>query len=67
MAVTKSAPRRVDALILVMILLIGAALRFSDLASLPSGLFYDESANGVDALRVLAGYSPGLLHRKPGS
>jgi hypothetical protein len=42
----------------VAVLLVGAALRFLSLADLPPGLFFDESANGVDALRVLGGWHP---------
>jgi 4-amino-4-deoxy-L-arabinose transferase-like glycosyltransferase len=40
------------------IILIAAGLRFVALADLPPGLFFDESANGVDALRVLGGWFP---------
>jgi 4-amino-4-deoxy-L-arabinose transferase-like glycosyltransferase len=42
----------------VVVLLVASALRFSALADLPPGLFFDESANGVDALRVLGGWFP---------
>ena len=41
-----------------LIILVGAGLRVLGLAHLPPGLFYDESANGVDALRVLEGVRP---------
>jgi 4-amino-4-deoxy-L-arabinose transferase-like glycosyltransferase len=42
----------------ICVILIAAALRFVALADLPPGLFFDESANGVDALRVLGGWFP---------
>jgi 4-amino-4-deoxy-L-arabinose transferase-like glycosyltransferase len=42
----------------VLVLLAAAALRLVALADIPTGLYYDESANGVDALRVLAGAHP---------
>src|SRR5579859_2732642 len=45
-------------LLAALIVLLAAALRIYQLAELPPGLFYDESANGVDALRVLAGAHP---------
>lgn len=38
--------------------LIGAILRLAGLDHIPPGLYYDESADGVDALRVLAGIHP---------
>lgn len=41
-----------------LILLVAAALRLVALDDLPPGLYYDESANGVDARRVLAGAHP---------
>ncbi len=41
-----------------LVLLVAAALRLFALDRLPPGLFYDESANGVDALRVLGGWHP---------
>lgn len=40
------------------IVLLAAALRLLGLEHLPPGLFYDESANGIDALRVLEGVRP---------
>lgn len=42
----------------VLIVLLAAVLRIYALDRLPPGLYYDESANGVDALRVLAGAHP---------
>lgn len=41
-----------------LVVLFGAALRVLNLATLPPGVFYDEGANGVDALRVLNGLHP---------
>lgn len=49
---------RTEILAPVLIVLLAAALRIYALGSLPPGLYYDESANGVDALRVLAGAHP---------
>jgi 4-amino-4-deoxy-L-arabinose transferase-like glycosyltransferase len=40
------------------VVLAAAALRLIALDHLPPGLFYDESANGIDALRVLGGWHP---------
>lgn len=40
------------------IVLLAAGLRLGGLDHLPPGLFYDESANGVDALGILAGAHP---------
>ncbi len=40
------------------VVLLAAALRLIALDHIPPGLFYDEAANGVDALRVLAGAHP---------
>jgi 4-amino-4-deoxy-L-arabinose transferase-like glycosyltransferase len=49
--------------------LLAAALRFFALADVPPGLYYDEAANGVDALSVLAGthpvFFPGDQGREP--
>jgi hypothetical protein len=40
------------------ILLIASALRLLSLSDIPPGLYFDESANGVDAMRVLGGWHP---------
>jgi len=42
----------------VLIVLLAAALRLFALDRVPPGLYYDESANGVDAIRVLQGIHP---------
>jgi 4-amino-4-deoxy-L-arabinose transferase-like glycosyltransferase len=47
-----------DAGALVLILAVGAFLRFWRLSQVPPGLFHDEAFNGLDALRVLEGYRP---------
>lgn len=44
--------------ILFAIVLVGAALRFYKLGTLPLGLYHDEAFNGQDALGVLAGNRP---------
>jgi len=46
------------ALALIAITLLGAGLRFAYLGSLPPGIYRDEAYNGLDALRVLEGYTP---------
>lgn len=43
---------------LVVIMLLGAALRLIALDRLPPGLYHDEALNGLDALRVLDGETP---------
>ncbi|MGC9360232.1 MAG: glycosyltransferase family 39 protein [Anaerolineae bacterium] len=43
---------------LIVILLIGASLRFVELGSLPPGIYRDEAYNGLDALAVLEGQTP---------
>jgi hypothetical protein len=43
---------------MTIVLLVAAALRFVALAEIPPGLYFDESANGVDALRVIGGWHP---------
>jgi len=55
-----SAPRQrlLVALALAGIILLGAALRFWQLGSLPPGIYRDEAYNGLDALRVLEGHTP---------
>jgi len=58
MAVKSDRSRVTDLLAPVLLVLVGAAFRFWDLASLPPGIFYDEAANGIDALRVLSGWHP---------
>lgn len=45
-------------LIAAVVVLLATALRLIALDRVPPGLFYDEAANGVDALRVLAGAHP---------
>ncbi len=40
------------------VVLLAAALRLIALDRIPPGLFYDEAANGIDALHVLAGAHP---------
>ena len=55
--------------LLAAITLVAAALRFWKLDQLPPGLFHDEAFNGLDVLRVLAGwhpiYFPGNFGREP--
>jgi 4-amino-4-deoxy-L-arabinose transferase-like glycosyltransferase len=43
---------------LILILLIGALLRFVELGSSPPGIYRDEAHNGLDALAVLEGHTP---------
>jgi len=45
-------------LLATLVVALATALRLFALDRLPPGLYYDESANGVDALRVLAGAHP---------
>lgn len=40
--------------LVLLLLLIGAALRLWDAGQIPSGLYHDEAQNGLDALRVLS-------------
>ena len=47
-----------EALLVVAITLVAAALRFYALDRWPPGLYHDEAHNGLDALRVLAGERP---------
>jgi 4-amino-4-deoxy-L-arabinose transferase-like glycosyltransferase len=47
-----------EILLPALVVLVAAILRFYALDRLPPGLFYDESANGADALRVLGGFHP---------
>ncbi len=44
--------------LLVVITLVGAGLRFYQLGELPPGIYRDEAYNGLDALRVLEGHTP---------
>jgi len=44
--------------LLLLITLIGAALRFYELGRWPAGLYQDEAFNGLDALNVIAGDRP---------
>jgi 4-amino-4-deoxy-L-arabinose transferase-like glycosyltransferase len=43
---------------LLLIVAIGAALRFYQLGELPNGLYQDEAYNGLDAVQVLGGWRP---------
>lgn len=51
-------PGRREALTVLAVLLVAAALRLYRLDDLPPGLWYDEAVNGVDALGVLRGERP---------
>ncbi len=48
-----SRPDRKELILLAIICAIGAFLRFYQLPSIPFGLFFDEAANGLDAVRVI--------------
>ncbi len=50
--------RRLVTMLLVVITLVGAGLRFYQLGELPPGIYRDEAYNGLDALRVLEGHTP---------
>jgi len=52
------ARERLLALTLIVILLIGALLRFVEIGDLPPGIYRDEAYNGLDALAVLEGHTP---------
>src|SRR5258706_5761542 len=43
---------------ILLIMAIGAALRFYQLGQVPYGLYQDEAYNGLDAVQVLAGWHP---------
>ncbi|MBI3361350.1 MAG: glycosyltransferase family 39 protein [Chloroflexi bacterium] len=42
----------------VIILIVGAALRFYQIGAMPPGLYQDEAYNGLDALKVIGGARP---------
>lgn len=42
--------------LLILLLLLGAGVRFLDFGKLPPGLYHDEAQNGMDALEVLSGH-----------
>lgn len=44
--------------ILTVTVLLGAAMRFYRLGTIPPGLYHDEAFNGMDAMRVLEGERP---------
>ena len=44
--------------VLVIIVLVGGALRFYQVGSVPPGLYQDEAYNGLDALNILGGWHP---------
>lgn len=54
---------------IVLLLLLGTALRLVDIGRLPAGLYHDEAQNGLDALAVLEGqlqlYFPANNGREP--
>jgi 4-amino-4-deoxy-L-arabinose transferase-like glycosyltransferase len=43
---------------LLLIMAVGATLRFYQLGNIPDGLYQDEAYNGLDAVQVLAGWHP---------
>lgn len=55
--------------IVLLLLLLGAALRLVEIGRLPAGLYHDEAQNGLDALSVLTGqlqlYFPANNGREP--
>lgn len=55
------APNQSRFLLLLIIVLCAAFLRFYQLDRLPPGLFYDEAFNGVDARRVIEGVSRAIF------
>ena len=65
----RASDRIVHYAILLAILIAATALRLVDLSTTPPGLFFDEGANGIDALSVLAGenkvFFPGNQGREP--
>jgi hypothetical protein len=50
--------RRIELTLFILILVIGAGLRFAALGSVPPGLTHDEADHGLDAAGVLAGRTP---------
>ncbi len=55
---TASRPDLPEILLVLAVLLLGAALRFWGIDQIPPGLWYDEAANGIDAQFVLSGDRP---------
>ena len=55
-----------ELILLVLVLLVAVFLRFYHLDTIPSGLSYDESENGIDALKILNGERPIFLIENSG-
>ena len=55
-SIVRRRQRIVRVLIVIGLLLLAGALRLQQLAQLPPGVFVDEGANGLDALKVLQGH-----------
>ncbi len=54
----KPVTKKIDKLVIILLLLFGAALRLARFGHVPPGLYHDEAQNGLDALRVLEGEFP---------
>ncbi len=52
---------RALALVLIALILVGVALRFTKLGEIPLGMDHDEGHNTLDALQILAGWRPVFL------